>query len=149
VQEGYTVFGAVFEAFTRSFRLVIFDARGTGLSERDVAGVSVETLLLDAEAVIDDAKLDRFMVQSADGSLLALSTCLRLAIAYPERVTHVILLAPYQSIRELADTPIGRTNSALAELDWAVYGQTLIRVLMGWDAASSDFVDPLARAIGG
>ena len=41
--------------------------------------------------------------------LLALSTCLRLAIAYPERVTHVILEAPYQNMRELADTPIGRT----------------------------------------
>ena len=61
VQEQVAVWGAVYEAFTRSFRLVTFDARGTGMSERDVAGVSAETLLLDAEAVIDAAKLDRFI----------------------------------------------------------------------------------------
>ena len=116
VQEGYTVTRAVFEAFARSFRLVDFDARGTGMSERDVAGVSVETLLLDAEAVIDAAKLDRFMVLSVGGSLFAVSTCLRLTIAYPERVTHVILEAPYQNMRELADTPLGRTS--LASRSW-------------------------------
>jgi class 3 adenylate cyclase len=151
VQEGYTVTRPVFEAFARSFRIVDFDARGTGMSERDVARVSVSTLLLDAEAVIDAAKLDRFMVQSIGGSLLALSTCLRLAIAYPERLTHVILESPYQSMKELADTPLGRTSLALAELDWTVYVQTLVRVLIGWDATStgSDFVDALAKVIGG
>ena len=151
VQEWYTIFWAINEAFTRSFCLVDFDARGTGMSERDVAGVSAETLLLDAEAVIDAAKLDRFIVLADPGSILALSTCLRLAIAYPERVTHVILESPYQNMRELADTPIGRTNLALAELDWTVYLQTLVRVLIGWDATSTgtDFVDALAKVIGG
>jgi class 3 adenylate cyclase/pimeloyl-ACP methyl ester carboxylesterase len=149
VREGYAVFRAVFESFTQSFRLVTFDARGIGLSERDVAGVSAETLLLDARAVIDAAKLERFIVYAGGGSILALSTCLRLATAFPERVTHVVLECPYQNMRELADTPFGRTSSALAELDWTVYVQTLVRVLMGWDAASSDFVDPLAKLIGG
>jgi class 3 adenylate cyclase len=54
-------------------------------------------------------------------------------------------------MRELADTPIGRTSLALAKLDWAVYVQTLVRVLIGWDATSTgtDFVDALARVIGG
>ena len=33
----------------------MFDARGTGMSERDVAEVSTATLLMDAEAVIDAA----------------------------------------------------------------------------------------------
>jgi class 3 adenylate cyclase/pimeloyl-ACP methyl ester carboxylesterase len=149
VREGYAVLAAVFEAFTQSFRLVTFDARGTGLSERDVAGVSAETLLLDAGAVIDAAKLDRFVAYAGGGIILALSTCLRLAAAFPERVTHLVLESPYQNTRELADTPIGRTSLALAELDWPVYLQTLVRVLVGWDAASSDFVDPLAKLIGG
>src|SRR3989337_640791 len=89
VQELFAVWGAWVEALTQSFRLITFDARGIGMSERDVAGVSAETLLLDAEAVIDAAKLDRFIVLADPGNILALSTCLRLAIAYPERVTHV------------------------------------------------------------
>jgi len=141
--------GAVFEAFTRSFRLVNFDARGTGMSERDVAGVSAETLLLDAQAVIDAAKLDRFIVLAVAGNILALSTCLRLATAFPERVSHVVLASPAQNFQELADTPLGRTSLVLAEADWAVFTQTLVRVLLGWDAASSDFVDRMAKVIGG
>ena len=131
VQEGFAVFGAVLEALTQSFRLVIFDARGTGMSERDVAGVSAETLLLDAEAVIDAAKLDHFIVLANPGSILALSTCLCLAIAYPERVTHVVLESPFQNTREMADTSIAKVGLALAELDWAAFLQTLFRVLLG------------------
>jgi class 3 adenylate cyclase/pimeloyl-ACP methyl ester carboxylesterase len=149
VREGYAVYRAVFEAFTQSFRLVSFDGRGIGLSERDAAGVSAETLLLDAQTVIDAAKLDRFIVYAGGGSILALSTCLRLATAFPERVTHVVLECPYQNMRELVDTPFGRTSAALAELDWTVYVQTLVRVLIVPDAASGDFVDLAAKLIGG
>ena len=130
-QEIFTVWGAAMEALTRSFRLVIFDARGTGMSDRDVEGVSAETVLMDAEAVVDAAKLDRFIVSADPGSILALSTCLRLAIEYPERVTHVVLESPYQNMREIADTSMGKAGLALAELDWAAYLQTLFRVLAG------------------
>jgi class 3 adenylate cyclase/pimeloyl-ACP methyl ester carboxylesterase len=149
VQEGFAVFGAAFEALTQSFRLVTFDARGTGMSERDVAGVSAETLLLDAQAVIDAAKLARFIVFAVGGNILALSTCLRLATAFPERVSHVVLESPLQNLEDVADTPLARTSFVLAEADWAVFTQTLVRVLLGWDAASNDFVDRLAKVIGG
>ena len=149
VQELFAVWGAVIEALTQSFRLVVFEARGTGMSERDVAGVSTETLLLDAEAVMEGAKLDRLIVLADPGSILALSTCLRLAIAYPERVTHVVLESPYQNWGELADTSMGKAGLALAELDWAAFLQTLFRVLLGWDAASSEVVRSYVAAVGG
>jgi len=148
VQEQVAVWGAWFEAFTRSFRLVTFNARGTGMSERDVAGVSAETLVLDAEAVIDAAKLDRFIAQ-AEGGLLAVSTCLRVATAFPERVTHVALESPFQNMREIADTSMGKAGLALAELDWTAYVQTLFRVLVGWDAASSELVESVVAVAGG
>jgi pimeloyl-ACP methyl ester carboxylesterase len=63
VQEMFAVQEAFYGALARSFRVITFDARGTGLSQRDVADVSEETLLLDAEAVIDAAKLDRYVVR--------------------------------------------------------------------------------------
>jgi class 3 adenylate cyclase len=147
VQEGFAVWGVYFEALTRSFRVVVFDARGTGMSERDVAAVSAETMLLDADAVMRAAGLDRFIVMGGAGDLLSISTCLRLATAVPERVTHVVLDSPYQNIRELADTPFGRTNRALAELDWSVYTQTFFRVLLGW--ASAEMIDSIVAAVGG
>ncbi len=147
VQELFAVFAAYYGALARSFRLITFDARGTGMSERDVAEVSTATLLMDAEAVIDAAKLDRFVVY-ADLALLALSTALQLAAALPERVTHLVLESPWQNMRELADTPYGRTGLALAEADWAVYTQTLVRVLSGWEPDNS-WVDPMAKAVAG
>ncbi len=149
VQELFAVWGAWVEALTQSFRLITFDARGIGMSERDVAGVSAETLLLDAEAVIDAAKLDRFIGLVCPGSILPLSTCLRLAIAYPERVTHVVLESPFQNMRELADTSMGKVGLALAELDWTAYLQTLFRVLVGWDPASSEMAESYVAVAGG
>ncbi|MDP9359950.1 MAG: hypothetical protein M3P29_00715, partial [Acidobacteriota bacterium] len=149
LQESFAVWGAVLEVLTQSFRHVSFDARGSGMSERNVAGVSAETLLLDAETVIDAAKLDRFIVLTEPGSILALSTCLRLAIAFPERVTHVVLESPFQNARELADTSMGKAGLALAELDWATFLQTLFRVLIGLDAASSEIVEAYVAAVGG
>jgi class 3 adenylate cyclase len=148
VQEQVAVQGARYEALTRSFRLVTFDARGTGMSERDVTGVSTETLLLDAQAVIDAAKLDHFIALAA-GNLLAVSTCLRVATAFPERMTHVVLESPCQNTREIADTSMGKAGLALAELDWTAYVQTVFRVLVGWDAASSSLVESYVAAVGG
>jgi class 3 adenylate cyclase/pimeloyl-ACP methyl ester carboxylesterase len=148
VQENFVINAAAYGALARSVRLIMFDARGTGMSERDIADVSPATLLIDAEAVIDAAKLDRFVV-IADMNLLALSTALHLATKLPKRVTHLVLESPYQNMRELADTPYGRTALALAEADWAVYVQTLIRVLSGWDAADSAWLDPIAKAVAG
>jgi class 3 adenylate cyclase len=148
VQEQVEVLEAYYGALARSFRLITFDARGAGMSERDVADVSTATLLMDAEAVIDAAKLDRFVV-AAQATLLATSTALHLATMFPERVTHLVLESPHQNTRELADTPYGRTVLALAEADWTVYVQTLIRVLMGWDAADSAWLDPVAKAAAG
>ena len=119
------------------------------MSERDVADVSKTTLMIDAEAVIAAAGLDRFLVHANAGNLLALLTCLRIAIAYPERVTHLILESPHKNNQELADTPMGRTGGALAELDWTVYVQTLMRVLIGWNSASNDMIERMAAVIAG
>jgi class 3 adenylate cyclase/pimeloyl-ACP methyl ester carboxylesterase len=144
VQEQFTVYGDAWEAFARSFRFITFDARGTGMSERDVTSVSAETLLVDAVAVLDAANVDRVVVNADGSSILATSTAVRLAITFPERVSHVILEAPVENTRQLADTPFGRTNLALAELDWTVYTQTLFRVLQG--LSSSEMIESSAAA---
>ena len=145
-RDRFLVYADYYEAMARSFRVTMFDARGTGMSERDVTTVSSETLLLDVQAVIKAAGLEHF-IAFADVGLLASSTALRLAAALPDSVTHIALESPYQNMQALADTPIGRTTSALAEADWNVYVQTIVRVLFGWDAQDSEWLIPFANAV--
>ena len=147
VQDHYAIFEDFYEKLARSFRVITFDARGTGMSQRDVAGVSLATLLMDAEAVIDAAKLERFVV-FADMTLLAAASALQVATRLPEQVTHIVLESPFQNMRELDATHI-KLGLALAEVDWGVYVQTVFRVLSGWDAADTAWLDPMARAAAG
>jgi class 3 adenylate cyclase/pimeloyl-ACP methyl ester carboxylesterase len=144
VQEHFALWESYFGTLARSFRLITFDARGTGMSERAVGEVSLDTMLLDAQAVAEAANLETFAVE-AEAFLLSFATALNLATSMPERVTHIVLEAPFQNMRELADTPFGRVSLTLAEADWSVYVQTLHRVLSGWDSADYKNVEALTK----
>ena len=148
LQEHYAAFGAWFEAMERSFRVINFDARGLGMSERDVTEVSAATLLHDAEAVLDAAKVDQVIVFSDMGQVPA-SIAVQLAVAHSKRVTHVVLESPFQNLGDMADTPMGRVGLALAEADWDVFVQTHYRVLGNWDESASAWLEPVVRAVAG
>jgi pimeloyl-ACP methyl ester carboxylesterase/DNA-binding winged helix-turn-helix (wHTH) protein len=75
-------------ALSLHHRVVRYDERGNGMSQRDVSDVSFDTWVRDLETVVDAAGLDRF-------PLLGISRGAPIAIAYavkhPERVTHLVL----------------------------------------------------------
>src|SRR5262249_35983224 len=48
------------EGLAAQTRLVSYDKRGSGLSDRELGDLSFETMLLDLESVVDHAQLDRF-----------------------------------------------------------------------------------------
>ena len=81
-----------YAALSLHHRLVRYDERGNGMSQRDVADVSFETWVRDLETVVDAAGLDRF-------PLLGISRGGPIAIAYavkhPERVTHLVLYGAF------------------------------------------------------
>jgi pimeloyl-ACP methyl ester carboxylesterase len=68
--------------------LVRFDARGEGMSQRDVADISFERWVNDLETVVDRLALEKF-------TLFGVSQSASVAIAYaarhPERLSHLIL----------------------------------------------------------
>ncbi len=132
----------------RSFRVINFDVRGRGMSERDVTEVSAATLLKDAEAVLGAAKADQVIVFSDMGQLPA-SIALQLAVTHPERVTHVVLESPFQNDSDLADTAMGRLGPVLAEAEWDVFVQTYFRVLAGWDANDNAWLEPVVKSVAG
>lgn len=73
-------------------RLLRYDARGNGLSQREVDEISFERWVSDLEAVVDAAGYDRF-------ALVGLSQGVPISIAYaarhPERVSHLVLYGGY------------------------------------------------------
>jgi pimeloyl-ACP methyl ester carboxylesterase/DNA-binding CsgD family transcriptional regulator len=75
---------------SRRHTLVRYDARGTGLSDRNPADFSLQRQIEDLEAVVEAAKCDRF-------ALLGLWTggavAINYAVHHPERVTHLVLHA--------------------------------------------------------
>jgi pimeloyl-ACP methyl ester carboxylesterase/DNA-binding CsgD family transcriptional regulator len=76
------------EDLSRRYKLLRFDQRGTGMSDREVPEISPQAHARDLEAVVDAAGFERF-------ALIGLSQGAAYAIAYtahhPERVTHLVI----------------------------------------------------------
>lgn len=73
-------------------RVIRYDERGCGLSDRDVDDFSLDAWVRDLEAVADDAGLDRFpLLGISQGAAVAIAY----AAAHPERVSHLVLYGSY------------------------------------------------------
>lgn len=104
-----------------------YDARGIGLSDREVAEISFDAFVRDLECVVDAAKLERF-------ALLGLSQGAAISIAYavrhPERVSHLILYGGYARGPLHGDDP--KKGQELLEI-----GRTMIRA--GWGSQQATY----------
>ncbi len=83
-------------AFTHDLALrrtvVMYDGRGTGLSDREVSDLSIAARLRDLEAVVDHAGLEQFTLF---GWSLNSPVAMVYAAEHPERLTNLILYASY------------------------------------------------------
>lgn len=110
-----------YAALSAHHRLVRYDERGNGMSERDVPDVSFDTWVRDLETVVDAAGLDRF-------ALLGISRGGPIAIAYavkhPERVSQLILYGAFATgakhSGKPADLESRRALASLVRLGWGL-----------------------------
>jgi class 3 adenylate cyclase/pimeloyl-ACP methyl ester carboxylesterase len=80
-----------YERLAQSFRLILFDKRGTGLSDHGGQFAALETRMDDLRAVLDDVGSTNAVVFSAhEGSAMAALY----AATYPERVRALVLFHP-------------------------------------------------------
>ena len=105
-------------ALARSFRVIVFDKRGTGLSDRSLGFGSVEDRTEDLRAVLDAVHSKQAIVYgiSESGPL-----CTYFAVARPERVLALVLfgtMAVFDDTLPLPRGPGGRVPSADAWIDW-------------------------------
>src|SRR4030095_15902107 len=82
----------LYRELSRDHTLIRYDARGNGLSDREVSDVTFDHFVDDLAAIVDAAGIDRF-------ALLGISQGCAVSIAYavrhPERVSHLILYGGY------------------------------------------------------
>jgi class 3 adenylate cyclase len=98
------------EGFASFSRVIMFDRRGTGLSDRVREVPNLETRMDDIRAVLDDLDVERAAFWTAqDGSRLALL----FAATYPERTAALTLYQPSARGVWAEDYPWGKTED-----DW-------------------------------
>ena len=110
----------LYRELSREHTLLRYDARGNGLSDRDIPDVIFENFLDDLETVVDAARVDRF-------ALLGISQGCAVSIAYavrhPDRVSHLVLLGGYavgwkKRARGGAEKEAGEAMLTLMRVGW-------------------------------
>ena len=107
-------------------RVIRYDERGNGMSQRDVSDVSFDTWVRDLETVVDAAGLDRFpLLGISRGGSIALAY----AVKHPERVSHLVLYGAFAA---------GLKHTGTAEELEA--RQALVRLMrLGWGTTNPAF----------
>lgn len=111
----------------RDHTVIRYDARGNGLSDREVDDISLDALVGDVQAVVDAARVDPF-------ALLGISQGCAVAIAYavrhPERVSHLVLYGGYAQ---------GLKRRPHTEADEQAFRAMLTLVRLGWGQDNAAF----------
>jgi len=98
--------GAFYRAFASFARVVLFDKRGTGLSDRVRLMPTTEERMDDLRAVMDASGCEQAAVVGvSEGAPLAIA----FAVAHPERVRALILYGPLAKATRAPDYPWART----------------------------------------
>ena len=133
-QYGIPLLRDVYTRLAARLRLVLYDGRGSGHSQRDVADLSLEAELRDLDAVVADAGLTSF-------ALLGYYHSVPLAIAYaarhPGRVTRLILFGATARGQDVMSAPETQALLSLIERNWDLFVESAAHAWMGWGAGES------------
>ncbi len=121
-------FRRLYERLAEKRQLVRYDSRGTGLSDRDVSGYSIDAHILDLEAVVDRLALERF-------ALFAILHTGPVAVAYaarqPERVSHLLLWCAYARGADYSGLPEVQILRQFIGVNWETYTEAMADVVLG------------------
>jgi class 3 adenylate cyclase/pimeloyl-ACP methyl ester carboxylesterase len=113
-------------------RLILFDSRGTGLSQRVLYGYSAEQDAADAMAVLDDARSERAAVLTyAQGGLVGA----KLAAEHPERIGALIMYASIARTLWAPDydwAPTREERQEFAERTVSNWGEVDLEGMSAW-----------------
>ena len=110
-------------------KLVRYDCRGFGLSEREVDDFALDAMIRDLEAIVEHLGLKRFVVFApihASPAAIAYTTL------HPANVSHLILWNAYAHGWEFWQSAQAQAFIQLREKSWELYTETTAHSTFGW-----------------
>jgi pimeloyl-ACP methyl ester carboxylesterase len=125
-------FRRFWERLASHHTLVCYDRPGTGLSDRNRTGFSLDSELRDLEVVVDHLKLKRLaLLGHGFGGPVAIAYAAR----YPRRSSHLILYATYARGAAITTEEVKGSLISLVQAHWGVGSKALGDTLVPGDAA--------------
>jgi class 3 adenylate cyclase/pimeloyl-ACP methyl ester carboxylesterase len=109
--------------------IILYDRRGSGLSQRDPKMQPFDLFLADAQAVLDGCDVDDVAVLA---TLMGTVEATALAAQNPDRVTQLVLRSPVISMADWAQIPGIKAARAAMEQDWDFYVEAFGQMVVGW-----------------
>ena len=125
-----TLAGA-YRRLARRVRLIQYDGRGTGRSQRDVTDVSLDAQLQDLEAVLAAAGVE---LPTLLGFYHSAMTAVAWASRHPSRVRSLILFGGGLRGWDLMRGPATQALLTLIERDWDTFVESVTHAWLGWPA---------------
>lgn len=114
-------------------RLVQFDTRGSGRSQRDVPDLSFDAMVSDLDAVIDAAGIDRCVLLGFYHSCLH---AVAYAARHPERVRGLVLFGGSLRGWDAMRDPGTQALLSLIDRDWDTFVESIAHAWLGWPAGA-------------
>jgi class 3 adenylate cyclase/pimeloyl-ACP methyl ester carboxylesterase len=117
------------ERIAERYKLIRYDARGSGLSDRGFDTQSIEGYCADLDAVLDQTVDEKVLLM---GPVNIGPVAIAYTADHPERVSHLVLWNTYASGADLYRLPALQSFKALRHQDWGIYTNTVAHTAMGW-----------------
>jgi pimeloyl-ACP methyl ester carboxylesterase len=122
-------FRHAYERLGQHLRLVLYDGRGTGHSQRAIDDFGLEAMLRDLDAVVDHPQLETFALLGYYSSAV---TAIAYAARHPDRVTRLVLFGGTMRLLDAMSPPESQALVTLIDRDWDLFVDSAAHAWMGW-----------------
>ncbi len=123
-----------YEHLMERMRVVRYDSRGSGLSERAGVDCSLDNAILDLDAVVNRLGIDRFALF---GCFASGPVAIAYAARHPERVSHLILWCAFASGADSRNHQYSQALDNLLDVNYSLFTETLAHTVFGWEEGES------------